>query len=130
MTRINSRTKGHSYERKIVKEWKELTGSEDIWTSRNMSLAMDAMGVDIVGSGIPYHIQCKAVEKSMDLHSILERMPTDKPPIIIHKKNGGREIVVMSKEHFYAIQRGAIAAMGLEKWSDIVQRTPTVWDFL
>lgn len=107
---INSRQKGHGYERKIVLELKELWGP-DIWTSRNMSRQMDNWGVDIVGTDVPYHIQCKAVEGNIKYHNLIKGISdllSDKPPIIFHKrkktaKSEAGELVIMTKEEFYRL---------------------------
>ena len=42
-----SKTKGSTYERQIVKELKELTGSEEISTSRSSSKKLDDIKIDI-----------------------------------------------------------------------------------
>jgi hypothetical protein len=109
---INSRTKGHSYERKIVNELRTVLKKTDIWTSRNMSLRMDSLGVDIVGD-VPWHVQCKAVESHQPVHNMIrdaEETLSDKPLIVFHKRKRtpkckGGEVVSMSKELFYEMVR-------------------------
>ena len=99
----HARNKGNSYERKLVNEFKELLGKEDIFTSRSESKRMDDAGVDIVG--IPmFNVQAKAWERAPSYHDVLKSMPEDdKYNIIFHKKNRRGEVVVMSKEDFYEI---------------------------
>jgi hypothetical protein len=95
---INARKKGNSYELQIVNELKEL--GYDVGSSRNESRKMDALKVDIVGD-IPFHIQCKAVEKGVTYHQTLKDMPMDKVPVIFHKRNNKGTVVVMKQEDFY-----------------------------
>lgn len=81
---INGRSKGHAFERKIVKELRDL-GYEAV-TSRSENRALDDQGVDIVDN-TPYFIQCKAVENLHGLSNVLKKMPDGKPPVIVHKRN-------------------------------------------
>lgn len=83
----NNRTAGHNYERLCVKRLKEL-GFDDAVTSRAESRNMDNKGVDIFGSSLPFHIQCKNSVKEVKYHKLMseERLPTDKPFVIFHKK--------------------------------------------
>ena len=109
----NSRRRGNHFELQIVNELKEM--GYGVATSRQESRAMDAKKVDIVsvnhGSGkdLPYHIQCKNTKTHVKYWEILNVMPTDKIPVIVHKKTRKvnlnfiteGEYVVMSKENFY-----------------------------
>ena len=58
---INSRDKGHQFERDIC-QLLRLCGYEAV-TSRSESKAMDDLGVDII-SDFPFHIQAKATNGS------------------------------------------------------------------
>lgn len=98
---MNGRNKGHAYERKIAKEFRDL-GYEDCATSRYESKKMDDLKVDLVNTG-DYHVQCKAVEKGVYPHKILESMPKDKIRVLFHKKNRQGEVVSMTKEDFYKL---------------------------
>ncbi|GAH06932.1 unnamed protein product, partial [marine sediment metagenome] len=64
---INSRTKGVQYEQKLVREFKELLGTENIYSTRSESKRLDDAGVDLCGE-IPIHVQAKAVESCPQLH--------------------------------------------------------------
>jgi len=97
---INSRKKGIVYEQKLVREFKELLSTENIYSSRAESKRMDDLGVDIVGE-IPIHVQAKAVETCPQLHEILKNMPKDKPRTIFWKRNNKTELVIMEKQEFY-----------------------------
>jgi len=102
MSKINARNKGNSYERKVKNEWIEL-GFEDCLTSRHASKYMDDLKVDLINTG-PFNIQCKAVEKGVYPHKILEEMPDDsKYNVLFHKKNRQGEVVSMMKEDFYEL---------------------------
>jgi len=90
--KINARQKGHSFERDIVNELKEM-GYAAI-TSRMESKRMDDLGVDIIDD-TPFYIQCKAVERLGSIHKVLAKMPTEKTPIVLHKKNNQGTIVAI-----------------------------------
>ena len=70
-------------------------------TSRSCNRELDAAGVDLVESG-RYLVQCKAVERSMDMHKLLDRMPKVKgtTPLVIHKKNRKGTTVTMQLADF------------------------------
>ena len=102
MAKINARQKGLDYERKLVIELKELFGNDNIGTSRNLNRHMDSLKCDIVNVPV-MNIQCKATETTPSYHALLKQMPNNgNYNIIFHKKNRKGEIVVMSKEDFYA----------------------------
>ena len=99
--KINGRTKGHSYERALVKIFKEL-GFSTCTTSRLSSKALDDAKVDLFG--LPLNVQAKAVEKLGCLHSVLDSMPKDdKINVVFHKKNNKGSIVAMSEKDFLKI---------------------------
>lgn len=61
---------------------------------------LDDAGVDLVGTE-PFNIQCKAVESSLNVHRIIERMPNDTNyNVIFHKRNHMGTVVSMSAEDF------------------------------
>lgn len=94
---INARNKGHTFERKFV-EYLKIYGYEAV-TSRSESKRMDDKGVDIIDN-TPFYFQCKAVERSINNHDIINRMPTEKMPVVVHKKNNKGTLVTMKLEHF------------------------------
>src|SRR6476620_4942862 len=96
--KINARSKGHGYERALVKLFKEL-GFEGCTTSRLSSKALDDAKVDLYG--LPINVQAKAVEKLGCVHAILESMPKDdKLNVVFHKKNNKGTIVAMTQADF------------------------------
>ena len=107
--RPNVRRIGHNYERKIVKELKEL-GLSTAATTRATSKIMDDAKIDI--NGVPYNIQCKAVKTGLNVFTVLEDMEECIPKmvpdrdvyvnVVFHKKEN-EEVVVLRKRDFYLI---------------------------
>ena len=60
-----SRTKGHSYETKIAKEFREL-GYTGVVTSRSESKSMDDKKVDLIDTEgkLPYYVQLKKTQNT------------------------------------------------------------------
>ncbi|NBW15534.1 MAG: hypothetical protein EBR82_46865 [Caulobacteraceae bacterium] len=97
----SARAKGNSYELAVKNEHIEM-GFGEVFTSRNESKRMDDKGVDLVG--LPYHIQCKAVEKlSPSMHKILAGMPSDQVRAVFHKRNRLGTVVCLNKDDWYRI---------------------------
>ena len=97
---MNSRTKGHSFERAIAERLREIW--PDCYTTRfKGSLWLDHCGVDLVGTP-GYNVQLKAVERlSPGYHEILEAMPKgNNTNIVIHKRNRRGIVVAMKLEDF------------------------------
>ncbi|WP_017732699.1 hypothetical protein [Nafulsella turpanensis] len=102
--RINSKNKGSAYERKIINELKEWF--PDAVSSRSESRSLDNQKVDVCYTD-PLQVQCKAVEKSLDVHSILNSMPVNgMMNLVFHKRNNQGCIVAMKKEDFYQLLEG------------------------
>lgn len=107
--RPNVRRIGHNYERKIVKELRDL-GFTKATTSRASSRIMDDAKIDI--NGVTYNIQCKAVRTGLNVFTVLDEMETTIPKLVpereiyvnlvFHKKEGD-EVVVLRKEDWYLI---------------------------
>jgi hypothetical protein len=98
----SARNKGHSYERKIVKEFMKL-GWKDCVTSRSESKRTDDAGVDLMYTE-PYNVQCKAQEKMTENYfDLLDSMPDKGINVIFHKRNYKGEVAVLSKEDFYKL---------------------------
>ena len=99
---INSRNKGNSYERKIRRRLLKLY--PDCQTSRFASKYVDDIEKrDLCNTGL-CGIQIKATHNQPNFHKLLKEMPEDdKCNMVIHKQDGGSEIVVMSFEDFYEI---------------------------
>lgn len=97
-----NRTRGHSYERKIAQEFREM-GWEKACTTRYASRMRDDQKVDIFDVD-PFNVQCKATNKRIDYKQVLSEMPKDTNyNVILNKLTGKGEFVIMSKEDFYEI---------------------------
>jgi hypothetical protein len=95
---IHSKNKGNKFELQIV-QFLERLGFEAV-TSRSESKRLDDKGVDIV-TNAPFNVQCKAVERlSVPIHQLLKDMPTDKTPVVFHKRNNKGVVVSMKLEDF------------------------------
>lgn len=92
---MNNRNRGHNYERKIVKFYRDL-GFEDVVTTRSESRRMDDKKVDIftphhssAKTPLPFYVQCKLStgKRMINYHQLFtfEDLPKDKPYIIHHK---------------------------------------------
>lgn len=112
--RPNVRRIGHNYERKVVKELKDL-GFATAATTRATSKIMDDAKIDI--NGVSYNIQCKAVKTGLNVFSVLDDMEATIPQlvpereqfinIVFHKKEKN-EVVVLRKEDWYLIVKKLI----------------------
>ena len=72
----------------------------EVERSSYVNKKLDDAGVDLVGTD-PFNIQCKAVERSMDLHTVLADMPTDSNyNVVFHKRNKQGQIAVLRLEDF------------------------------
>ncbi len=100
-----SRRKGHNYEREIVKYFNSLGFKAH--TTRNASRLMDAAKIDIYG--IPYNIQCKAVEAKINYNDLTDIISDEisklcperlEYPIIIFHKRKRKTTVTMTMEEF------------------------------
>ena len=96
---INGRNKGKRYELQIAAMWVAKFGGM-VDRSGYVNKKLDDAGVDLVGTE-PLNIQCKAVESSLNVHRILERMPMDSNyNVVFHKRNHMGTVVSMDMEDF------------------------------
>ena len=96
---INGRIKGKRFELKTAAMWTEKMGGP-VERSGYVNKKLDDAGVDLVGTD-PFNIQCKAVESSMNIHKILDRMPQDQNMnVVFHKRNHAGTVVSMSEADF------------------------------
>ena len=90
---LNSKQKGNRFEQFCAKLFRAYGFT--CLTSREESKRLDDLGVDLV-TNAPYNVQCKHVERlSTSYHQIINEMPTDKTPLIFHKRNNLGTVVVM-----------------------------------
>jgi hypothetical protein len=106
----------NTYERQIANELKELTGSENISTSRASSKKLDDMKIDINDEDniLPCYIQTKKTQTTPSVKKInTEVGKKDKPLCILwniqEKKEGnvnitsGGEYAIIPKDLFYML---------------------------
>jgi hypothetical protein len=111
-----SKNKGSAYERQIVKELKELSGNENICTSRSDSKRLDDMKIDISDPDnvLPCYFQLKKTQNTPNIKKINEEVgKKDKPLCILwniqQKKEGNvnitsaGEYAIIPKEFFYSL---------------------------
>jgi hypothetical protein len=60
-----------------------------------MSKAADDAGMDLVNTG-RFNIQCKHVERGLDLHGTLDKMPTFGFNVVLWKKNRKTPLAVLT----------------------------------
>ena len=101
-----SRRKGHTYERNIVKFFKEL-GFDRACTSRQGSRLMDDAKIDLCY--VPFNVQCKAVEANINYSNLLKEVDTkikelvperDEFPILIFHKRKGENLIITDLSNF------------------------------
>lgn len=99
---INPRIKGKTFERRIVNIWKSLFGGV-VERSSYVNKKLDNAGVDIVGTD-PFSLQCKAVERSLNYHDIIEKMPLNANyNVVLHKRNNRGTVAAMNGEDFFEL---------------------------
>lgn len=109
-----SKNKGNAYELKIVKELKELTGNDNISTSRANSKKLDNMKIDIFDEDdvLPCYFQLKKTQTTPSVKKINDEVgKTNKPLVILwniqEKKEGNTNITscgeyaIVPKDFFY-----------------------------
>jgi hypothetical protein len=97
-----NRTRGHSYERKIAQEFREM-GWEKACTTRYASRMRDDQKVDIFDVD-PFNVQCKATNKCINYKQVLSEMPNDNNyNVVFNKLTGKGDFVIMVKEDFYEL---------------------------
>lgn len=116
---MNSRTKGHDFERHMAERLRVIW--PECYTTRfKGSPWLDHLGIDLVNTP-GYNVQLKAVERlSPGYHEVLNSMPQDKNiNIIIHKRNRKGSVVVMDLEDFIKLLQSMLV-MG----SDTITEAP------
>ena len=109
-----NRTRGHSYERKIVKELRELTKNENIKSSRSESRTLDDMKIDVadIDNILPCYFQLKATQNVPSIKSINDEVgKKDKPLCILWAAQEIRDIkqicvgeyAIIPKQFFYEL---------------------------
>jgi hypothetical protein len=94
---MNSKHKGNRFEQAVARRLRQLF--PNVRTAREMNKWLDAQGVDFVET-YPFQFQAKHVERGLDPHAVLERMPPNDQMynVLLWKKNRKATLVVMSIE--------------------------------
>ena len=94
---MNSKHKGNRFEQAVDRRLRQLF--PNVRTAREMNKWLDAQGVDFVET-YPFQFQAKHVERGLDPHAVLERMPQNDQMynVLLWKKNRKATLVVMSIE--------------------------------
>ena len=109
-----NKNRGKKYELKIIKELKEVTGDNDLCSSRSESRALDSAKIDVFDTNntLPCYIQCKSTQATPNVHKICQEVgKTDKPLVIVWGKQEMRnsnqitvgEYCLMPKNFFYEL---------------------------
>lgn len=109
-----NRRRGHSYERKIVNELKEITGDEDLCTSRSESKRLDDMKIDVAdpNNTLSFYCQIKATQQTPQIKKLnAEVGKKDKPLVVFWNAQESRdkkqisvgEYCILPKEFFYQL---------------------------
>jgi hypothetical protein len=83
-----------------------------------MSKAADDAGMDLVNTG-RFNIQCKHVERGLDLHGTLERMPTFGFNIVLWKRNRKTPLVVLTMSQAHELISLLLIASRIENGESI-----------
>jgi hypothetical protein len=87
-------------------------------TARLMSKAADDAGMDLVNTG-RFNIQCKHVERGLDLHGTLDKMPTFGFNIVLWKRNRKTALAVLTMSQAHELISLLQIATKIEKGESI-----------
>ena len=107
MGKINSRAKGASGERELAQYLREKG-----WESRRGQQFSGGQDSPDVVSTLPFHIECKRVER-LQLYDSLKQAKrdsegSDKPPVVIHRKNREEWVAILSLNDFLDLVEKAV----------------------
>lgn len=109
-----NRRRGQSYELKLVKELKAITGNENLCTSRSESKRLDDMKIDIADPDhvLNFYVQAKATQAIPQVKKLNDEVGlTDRPLVIFWSAQEAREskqvsvgeYCIMPKAFFYEL---------------------------
>lgn len=111
----NNRTRGHNFERKIAKRFRDL-GYDQCMTTRQGSRYLDNKKLDLMN--VPFRVQCKyGKHKGLKYHKLIEDIDkltkktdyADFPIVVFHTVDGRRKstkLVVMPEDHYFELIDG------------------------
>jgi hypothetical protein len=113
---LNAKQKGNRWEllcaRLLKPTWPQVA------TARLMSKAADDAGMDLVNTG-RFNIQCKHVERGLDLHGTLDKMPTFGFNVVLWKKNRRTPLAVLTMSQAQELTSLLLIASRIEKGESI-----------
>jgi hypothetical protein len=83
-----------------------------------MSKAADDAGMDLVNTG-RFNIQCKHVERGLDLHGTLDKMPTFGFNVVLWKRNRKTPLAVLTMSQAHELISLLQVASRIEKGESI-----------
>lgn len=109
-----NRRRGYKYECKIVKELKEITGDEELCTSRSESKKLDDKKIDIADPNniLPFYCQMKSTQATPQIKKLNEEVGLKDKPLVIFwnaqeakdkKQVSVGEYCIVPKKLFYDI---------------------------
>lgn len=109
-----ARTKGHSFEREIAKEFRELGFKEAMTTraARGGDWSFTDDGIDLVGTK-PFAVQCKRLASYASVNTIEEIVRYEHEneiPLLITKANNKPTMAVIAWEDLKALIDSTVAA--------------------
>ena len=107
-----SRRRGFAYERKIVNELKEITGDNDLCTSRSESKRLDDMKIDVADPNhtLKFYVQIKCTQQTPAIDKLNREVGKKDLPLCIfwniqemkeQKQISKGEYVIIPKKFFY-----------------------------
>lgn len=99
---------GNRYELKIVKELKELTGDQQLTTSRAESKSLDNAKIDIYdpNNSLDFYVQCKATQNVPQIKKINDEVgKIDKPLAIFWNAREKRDVNIISVGEYVIIPK-------------------------
>jgi hypothetical protein len=113
---LNAKQKGNRWEllcaHLLKPTWPQVA------TARLMSKAADDAGMDLVNTG-RFNIQCKHVERGLDLHGTLDKMPTFGFNIVLWKRNRKTPLAVLTMSQAQELTSLLLIASKIEKGESI-----------
>lgn len=111
---VRNRKRGHNYELKIIKELKDITGNDNLCSSRLASKALDNEKIDIYDPDnvLNFYVQAKATQATPQFWKIIDDCGLkDKPLAVFWNKQEPREkkqisvgeYVMVQKDFFYSL---------------------------
>lgn len=111
-----NRSRGNRYELKIIKELKEITGNENLCSSRSDSKKLDNMKIDISDPDnvLDFYVQIKCTQNTPQIININKEVGKKDKPLAIfwnaqeakeNKQISLGEYVIIPKKFFYEMMK-------------------------